>query len=87
MLHILSREGATPWVYGFFFKAVIQAVLLFGAETWVVTSFVGKALGGFQIQVARRLMGQLLWGTTGGTWRYTLAAAEREAAGFLAMEE
>ena len=28
---ILIREGATPLVYGLFFKAVIQAVLLFGS--------------------------------------------------------
>ena len=27
---IRSREGAVPRVYGFFFKAVVQAVLLFG---------------------------------------------------------
>ena len=31
MLRILSREGAAPQVSGFFFKAVIQAVLLFGS--------------------------------------------------------
>ena len=37
MSYILSREGATPWVYVFFFKDMIQAVLLFRAETWVVT--------------------------------------------------
>ena len=59
MSRILSREGVTPWVYGFFFKAVIQAVLLFGAETWVVTPCMGKALGGFQTQVARQLSGKL----------------------------
>ena len=35
-----------PRVYRFFFKAVIQAVLLFRAETWVVTPHMGKALGG-----------------------------------------
>ena len=29
-----------------FFKAVVQAVLLFGSETWVVTPRMGKALGG-----------------------------------------
>ena len=45
MSHILSSEGATPRVYGFFFKSVIQAILLFGAETWVVTPHMGKALG------------------------------------------
>ena len=32
MLRILSREGAEPHVSGFFFKAVIQAVLLFEAD-------------------------------------------------------
>ena len=36
ILRIFSREGATPWVSGFFFKDVIQAVLIFGAGTWVV---------------------------------------------------
>ena len=46
MSHILSREGVVPLVSGFFFKAVVQAVLLFGAETWVVTPLMGKALGG-----------------------------------------
>ena len=33
---IIIREGATPWVSGFFFKSVVQSVLLFSAETWVV---------------------------------------------------
>ena len=71
MLHILSREGATLRASRFFFKAVIQVVLLFGAETWVVTACMGKALGGFQNQVVRRLTGQLLRRTTYGKWRYT----------------
>ena len=45
MARILSREGASPRLPGFFFKAVVQAVLLFGSETWVVTPCMGKALG------------------------------------------
>ena len=61
MSHILIREGAAPRVYYFFFMAVVQAVLFFGAENWVVTPRIGKALWGFQIQVARRLTGRLLW--------------------------
>ena len=40
---------------GFFFKAVVQAVLLFGAETWVVTPRMGQFLGGFQDLVVRQL--------------------------------
>ena len=48
MSHILGREGATPQVSGFFFKDVMQAVLLLGAETWVVTPRRGMALGGIR---------------------------------------
>ena len=33
MACILSREGAVLRVYGLFFKAVVQAVMIFGLET------------------------------------------------------
>ena len=46
MPHILSREGSTPRVSGFFLKAVIRAILLSGTDTWLVTPRMGKALGG-----------------------------------------
>ena len=41
---ILSREGADKRVSGKFFKAVVQAVLLFGEETWVLTLRIERAL-------------------------------------------
>ena len=44
---ILSREGAAMQVPGFFFKAVVQSVLLFDTETWVVT--VGNQLLSFYL--------------------------------------
>ena len=37
LARILSREGADKRVLGNFFKAVVQVVLLFGAEMWVLT--------------------------------------------------
>ena len=46
MTRILSRERAVMWVSVLFFKAVVQAVLLFGSETSVVTPCMGKDLGG-----------------------------------------
>ena len=55
---ILSREGATKWVSGNFFKAVVQQVLLFGAETWVVSPIMERALSAFIHGVARRLTGR-----------------------------
>ena len=59
MPRILSREGSRPLVSGFFFKAIVQLVLLFGAETWVVTPCMVRILGGFQDQVEQRLTGRL----------------------------
>ena len=34
----------------FFFKSVVQAVLLFGSEAWVVAPHMGRALVGFHDQ-------------------------------------
>ena len=43
---------------GTFFKAVTQAVFLFGAETWVLTPRMERALSSFQHRVERRLTGR-----------------------------
>ena len=53
MSRILSREGARPRVSGFFFNAVFQSVVLFGADTWVVNPRMAWSLGGVRDQVAR----------------------------------
>ena len=43
---------------GNFFKAVVQQVLLFGAETWVVSPMIERALSAFIHGAARRLTGR-----------------------------
>ena len=58
MARILGQEGASPRVSGMFFKAVVQVVLLFKLETWVLTPRMGRALGSFQHRVARQIMGR-----------------------------
>ena len=55
---ILSREGVTKRVLGNFFKAVVQQVLLFGAETWVVSPRMERALSAFIHGAARRITGR-----------------------------
>ena len=77
MTRILSREGAEPRVSIFFFKAVVQAVLLFGLETWVVTPRIVRVLGGFQDQVPRRLTRRIPWQKNDGKWEYTSAATKK----------
>ena len=69
-----------PKVSGNFYKAVAQAVLLFGAETWVLTQRMEKALDSFQSRFARRLTGKQPRRKTDRIWDYPpLAEALGEA--------
>ena len=53
---LLSREGAEPRVSTMFFWAVVQAVLLFGTETW----FLSKAMSWMMEGVNRRFLRQII---------------------------
>ena len=47
--------GSRPRTFRKFYKVVIQAKLLFGGESWVVSPLIGRTLGGFHYRVARQL--------------------------------
>ena len=69
-----------PKVSRNFYIAVTQQVLLFGAETWVLTKNMEAALEAFQGRVARRLMGRMPRRGRDGKWMYLpLAGATKEA--------
>ena len=53
LARVFGRAGAEPKVLQAFYIAVTQAVLLFGLETWVLTSRMEKALDSFQSRVAK----------------------------------
>ena len=53
----------------------------------MVTPHLGRALGGFQYQVAQMLEGWLPWRITYGKWDYTSYMMAMEEAGFYTMEE
>ena len=53
MTKILIREEDRLQVSRFFLKAVVQSLLLFGTETWMVTPYIGQVLGGYQDQAAQ----------------------------------
>ena len=55
---VLGREGAGPKVSRAFYTAVNQAVLLFGAETWVLTPRMEKSLESFQSWVGMKITGR-----------------------------
>ena len=66
----MSREGVDPKVSGHFYKAVTQAVLLFGEETWVLTPQMWQALDSFQHRVALQITGRQPRIRGGGSWDY-----------------
>ena len=77
---ILSREGSTKRVSGNFFKAVVQQVLLFGSETWVVSLMMERALSAFIHGEAIRLTGRQPRRGRDGKWHYpSLEGAMKEA--------
>ena len=77
---ILCREGATKRVSGNFFKAVVQQVLLFGAEIWVVSPIMERALSVFIHGEARRLTGKQPLKGRDGKWHYpSLEGVMKEA--------
>ena len=80
LARILGREGADPKVSRNFYIAVKQQVLLFGAETWVLTKKMEAALDAFQGRVARRLTGRMSRRGRDGKWRYPpLEGATKDA--------
>ena len=40
-----------------FYQAVVPEILLYGSETWIVSSYDLRALDGFLVEAARRLTG------------------------------
>ena len=63
-----------------FYIDVTQHVLLFGAESWVLTWKMEAALDAFQGRVARRLTGRMPRRGRNGNWKYLpLAGAIKDA--------
>ena len=82
MQRILSREGANKRVSGNLFKAVVQQVLLFGADTWVVLPIMERALNYFIHGSARRITGRQPRRGWDGKWFYPSLEGAMKEAGF-----
>ncbi len=67
---ILRAENASRKVCGVFYKATVQAVLLFGSETWMLSPLSLKSLEGFHIWAAYCMAGKMPTRKPDGTWTY-----------------
>ena len=83
LARILGREGADPKVSRSFYTAVTQQVLLFGAESWVLTKKMESALDAFQGRVARPLKGRHPRRGSDGKWFYPSLTGDLKEAGVL----
>ncbi len=67
---VLRSENASPKVCGVFYKVTIQAVLLFGSETWNSVPLGMACLEGFHLRAAWLMSGTRPQKKTDGTWKY-----------------
>jgi hypothetical protein len=84
---VLRSENATPRVAAKFYKAVVQAVLLYGSETWNLTKAVLAQLEGFHVQAAY-CMAQVHWPkrVVGKRWEYPKTSDALEGCGMATMQ-
>ena len=68
LTQILSREGEDARTLGDIYLAVVQSVLMYGSETYVLTPRMKRVLGRFHHRVALRLKGKQLRKGRGGVW-------------------
>ena len=54
------------------YKEVVQSVLLYSSNIWVVMGYMVKVLKGFHHRLARRIMGLTAKCVAGGEWGYLL---------------
>ena len=70
MTSVMSREGSDARISVQIYLAVVQWVMLYGSETWLMIPRIGRVLGGFHYRVSRRLTGRQPRQGRDGVWLY-----------------
>ena len=84
---ILACNGATPLVFESFYKAIVQAVLLYGSKSWAMTDAMMKQLEQFHGKVACQILGCLPQRTGVNTWKYPPLVTAYEVTGLQPIQE
>ena len=82
---VLRAENAEPRVCGMFYKATVQAIVLYGSESWNLTTTALKCLEGFHLRAARRMAGKMPVRNASGTWTYPASEEVLKKAGLYGM--
>jgi hypothetical protein len=84
---VLTKQHIGSKTAGFFYKAVVQSVLLYGCETWSLSRQSITALEGFHNQVARKIARQMIHPDPNtGVWIYPPAETARAASSLFSIQ-
>ena len=70
LVKILKREGAEPFQMGRFYVGIVQAILLYGSESWTISLLEMEALEGFQKKAIRFMTGRHTRQDSREVWHY-----------------
>ena len=78
---MLGRKGTYDRTLGRFYLVILKAVLLFGTDTWVLTPFIARLLGGFHNRVAQWITGNKSRRRSDRRWDYPPLEEAMQSAG------
>ena len=84
---VLTNMGTMVQSSGMLYKEVVQAVLLYRSNSWVMTGVTLKLLEGFHFRSDCRIAGMTVQRVEGGEWEYPPVADALEAAGLWQIKE
>ena len=85
---VLWRKNALPFVAVRFYQAIVQAILLYGSETWVISWTALARLEGFHIRAAYRMAKKYKPNRgPGNVWVYPRSKDVLKECGMKMMEE
>ena len=84
---LTAKKGVDCRTMGYFYKAIVQAVLLYGSETWTITESTMKKLRSFHARVARYICNRHIRPLPDGTWHLPPTEEVLEECGLFTIDE
>ena len=80
-------ERANVRMMGYFYKAIVQAILLYGSESWTLSESMIQWIRSFHSRVAQYICNRHIRCLEDDTWEYPPTEEVLEAAGLFTIDE
>ena len=87
VVKVLTRAGLIVRAWVILYNTVLQTVLPYGINIWVVMGSMLKVQEGFHHRVARRVASNTAWHTVDGDWEWPPLADSLEIVGIRTIKE